>query len=213
MSTYTQPTTSQISIPIVPNSDILRINQANSSEPVYFSVGRFYSNPSFQAAPPPPSNVTWITARDQLTHYQRPDTEVHRIPTQSQALHCHNPEEIYLSSVLPSRTPRELRHFQDHCWDTYQPQEGTDITFQHDLNQIHTISTSALHFQNFLWRFRTILGLDGITEEFYIIRRRTRPDHPDRPYLEPAYTVSYPWVGTFWTTTQLERPLPPRPSL
>jgi hypothetical protein len=44
-----------------------------------------------------------------------PQEEVHQVARPSEGLFCGFLEEIYISSVLPTRTPRELRHFQQHC--------------------------------------------------------------------------------------------------
>ena len=62
--------------------------------------------------------------------------DIHRLPISDQDLYCHFPEEIYLSSVLPTRTPRELRHFQDQCWRTYQGQEGLEVTYNYSIQDV-----------------------------------------------------------------------------
>ena len=191
-----------IPIPVLP------INQSTPLEPVYPAVSRYYDR---RTPTPEPRHVSWTPARENLAHVTQTHTNVHQIPVQIQDLHCHHPEEIYLSSVLPSRTPRELRYFQDHCWSIYQNRRGLETVFHHDLDESRQITTSPLHFQNLLWRTRTILSVNDITEEYYWIKRRTHIDRSDRPYLEPAYSITYPWVGIFWNTAQLERPLPPRP--
>ena len=197
------PSVIPIPIPTVP-----LINQSNPSEPVYSSISRFYRN---REPTPEPRHVSWTPARDNLPHVPYNQVSVHQIPVQTQDLHCHYPEEIFVSSVLPTRTPRELRYFQDHCWNIFQNCNGQESAFSHDLEKSRQITTSPLHFQNLLWRSRVIVNSDGIVEEYYWIKRRTRPDRPDRPYLEPAYSVISPWFGSFWHTEQLERPLPPRP--
>ena len=197
------PTVIPVPIPTIP-----LINQSNPSEPVYASVSRYYRD---REPTPEPRHVSWTPARDNLPHVPYNQVSVHQIPVQAQDLHCHHPEEIYLSSVLPTRTPRELRYFQDHCWNIFQNRQGLESAYHHDLDESRQITTSPLHFQNLLWRNRIIISSDGIIEEYYWIRRRTRIDRPDRPYLEPAYSVTYPWFGTLWSTAQLERPLPPRP--
>jgi hypothetical protein len=183
----------------VPNPDIPRINQAQPSEPIFPSIQQPYQNPT----------------RSQHRHHtppQAPPTQssAHHIPVVSQDLHSYYPEELFISSVLPTRTPRELRKFQDHCWKIFQ-QRQQSCSFAHTLDDSRRITTSPLHFQNLLWRGTISFEPQGITELYYRIKRLTRPDYPDRPFLEPAYSVTYPWVGIYWSVTQFDRPLPPRP--
>ena len=81
---------------------------------------------------------------------------------------------------------------------------NTSICFTNELDNICCISTSALHFQNLLWRYKTTLTISGITEEYFYIPCHTRPNHTDIPYLKPAYRVTYPWTGIFWHIDFLE---------
>jgi hypothetical protein len=112
-------------------------------------------------------------------------------------------EGLYVSSVLPTRTPRDLRDFQHHCWNIYHAQPRTN--YIHRLDESHQITTSPLHFKNLLWRYATILFNTRIVEEYYWIKRDHRQGCPDRPRLESAYSITYPWVGTHWKVTQLDR--------
>jgi hypothetical protein len=130
---------------------------------------------------------------------------VHQISVVSQESYPYLPEEIYLSSVLPTRTPRELRNFQEHCWSIYQHQEGLDVIYDQGINRIRGITSSPLHFQNLLWRSRTTLNLEGITECYCWIRRKIRPANTDRVYLEPAYQVNTPWSEFQWTVSRLQQ--------
>jgi hypothetical protein len=194
------------SVIFVPPSEILPLNQARPDEPVYPSISRFYQ----------PRNASLLPQRDTLPHHEVPLQEAHQIPVNSQKLHCYLPEEIYLSSVLPSRTPRELRYLQDHCWRLFQQHRENPPHYIHGLDESYRITTSPLLFENLFWRYSTFFSEVGITEEYYFIKRDRRPSRPDRPRLEPAYSVFYPWVGTYWKTTQLDssqRNLPQTPGI
>jgi hypothetical protein len=122
-----------------------------------------------------------------------------------QELYCYYPEAIYLSSVLPTRTPRELRHFQEHCFRIYQHQEGLDIVYEHGINRIRQITTSPLNFQGLLWKSKTTLSIGGITEYYCWIRRHTRANNVAHVNLEPAYQIDYDWTESLWTVGRLAR--------
>ena len=104
------------------------------------------------------------------------------------------------------QTPRELRHFQDHCWCIYQATNKLILSYNHSVQEICRVTTSALHFTNLLWRTKVIHGPDCITEYYCWIRRQVRRDLPDRPTLEPTYNVAYPWDMYEWIVTRLEHP-------
>ena len=123
---------------------------------------------------------------------------------------CYYPEQIYVSSVLPTRTPRELQEFQTHCQYLLTAAGGREIVYTHPLREVLNISTSALNFQNLLWKSRTTVTSAGIEEEYQWIRRRIRQDTVDRPILEPAYNISYPWNDDGWTVSRPPLRIPPR---
>ena len=130
--------------------------------------------------------------------------ESHYVPVQARELHCHYPEKIYLSSVLPTRTPRELQNFQHHCQDQYRTGSGQEFVYEFSLRDLREITTSALNFQNLLYRNQVILTASGIIEYYARIRRNTRMNSTDTAYLEPAYEVSYTWTQSSWVVTQIE---------
>jgi hypothetical protein len=103
------------------------------------------------------------------------------------------------------RTPRELRHFQEHCFRIYQHQEGLDIVYEHGINRIRQVTTSPLNFQGLLWKSKTTLSIGGITEYYCWIRRHTRTNNVARINLEPAYQVDYDWTESSWTVGRLAR--------
>src|SRR5712671_4472810 len=92
------PSVIPIPIPTVP-----LINQSSPSEPYYSLISRFYNN---HEPTPESRHVSLAPARDNLPHVPSNQVSVHQIPVQIQDLHCHYPEEIFLSSVLPTRSPR-----------------------------------------------------------------------------------------------------------
>jgi hypothetical protein len=132
-----------------------------------------------------------------------PQEEVHQVTRPSEGLFCGFPEEIYISSVLPTRTPRELRHFQQHCWDIYQRSENINVNYHQGINQIHRVTTSPLNFANLLWKSKTILSIGGITEFYCWIRRCSNAHQPTRASLEPAYQVDYNWSEPRYTVSRL----------
>ena len=194
--------------PLPPSSDLYNINQAAPSEPIFPAVTQFYTND-----PRPTRNPSLLPDRNNLQHRTPPPIDAHQIPATSQELHLHIPEDLYVSSVLPTRTPRELRHFQDHCWKIFAKHNRRPCHFFHGLDESRRITTSPLHFLNFLWRAAIIVDDHGITEEYHWIKRRTISHRPDIPYLQPAYAITYPWTGLFWKVTQLDRSLPPTPTV
>jgi hypothetical protein len=183
----------------VSNPDIRQNHRAASSEPAFPSIypnrRPARSNQAPVAPPPAP-----------------PPDDTHENPVDPRYLHHYYPEELYVSSVLPTRTPRELRHFQDHCWSIYQ-QRGIPCSITHGLDESRRITSSPLHFRNLLWR--TVISFDkkGITELYYRITTYPRSNYPALPCLDPAYSVTYPWVGIFWTVNQFDKPQPPAPAL
>ena len=206
---------SQPPIPVVTSSfptlpqptELLRINQTNPSEPIFPAVTQFYTNETR-----PTRNPTLLPNRDNLQHRTPPPIDAHQIPIRSQELHYYIPEELFLSTVLPTRTHRELRYFQDHCWKIFNRHNRRPCHFYHGLDESRRITTSPLHFLNLLWRASIIIDDQGITEEYHWIKKRSISHRPDIPYLQPAYSVSYPWTGVFWKVTQLDRSLPPTPT-
>ena len=101
-------------------SDLLipQLHRAPSSEFVYLSIIRFYTSTT-ESFPGQLSQITWTPARNTHPHTDHPEEEIYRISIQVQNIYLYLPEEIYVSSVLPMRTPRELQYFQDHCWQAF----------------------------------------------------------------------------------------------
>ena len=117
---------------------------------------------------------------------------------------AHYPEAIYVAEDLPTRKPRELRAFREHCRLQYERDRVT-LVLDQPLERLREYSTSPLNFQNFLWRSRTTVGYFGITEEYHWIRRQIQRNGPDRAILQPAYRVHYTWNEGGWTVTRLPR--------
>jgi hypothetical protein len=135
----------------------------------------------------------------------RPKKKFTKLRQRIKKLYCYYPEEIYLLSVLPTQTPRELRHFQEHCFRIYQHQEGLNIVYEHGINRIRQITTSPLNFQGLLWKSKTTLSIGGITEYYCWICRHTRANNVARVNPEPAYQVDYDWTESLWTVGHLAR--------
>jgi len=108
------------------------------------------------------------------------------------------PEQIYLSTVLPTCNPRETREFKAHCREVWDDRTHTFVVHEHPLSELNELSTRALNFQNLLWKIRTTLSNHGITEEYAHICQQIWPNSIDRPILEPAFRVFYPWNQPHW---------------
>lgn len=190
--------------PIRARSPVPLINRAASTEPEYPRVrlGPRESHYYDRNAPPRPSDITWLNRSVQ---------DLHRIPTTADENQSYPPDRLFLSTVLPTRSPRALRTFIDECWRLFYASFSANqapLIIQHPLDEINAITTSPLHFQNLLWRSQIILTEDGITEEYSWIRRQTRPDYPDRPYLDPVFRVYYAWTNNGWVVDYIARLTP-----
>ena len=171
-------------VPAVP-----RINQAGPSEPVYPSI----------RGPPVPRPVNPI-ARQHSTSSE----EANYLRTEAVQLHCHYPESVYVAEHLPTRRPRELQAFKEHCRLQYD-QHQISLDVHHPLSHIREFTSSILNFQNYLWRSKTTVTYFGIYEEYHWIRRQVRRNQPDKAILQPAYKIHYQWNEDGWTVTRLPR--------
>jgi len=127
--------------------------------------------------------------------------EANLLQTQ-EPLFCHFPEAIYVSNLLPTRTPRELDQFKRHCCLQYDTHRQT-LLLERPLDHVREITPNALTFENLLWRARTTVAHFGVTEEYFWIRRQVRRHIIDRAILVPAYKVFYAWDSASWHTTIL----------
>ena len=171
---------------------IPRINQADPTAPVYPTI----RGPAIHV--PRPRNPVLRHQTDTSSD------EANYLGTQDQPLFCHLPETIYVSEGLPTRKPRELQAFKEHCRLQYEQSRAT-LVLEQPLNRLREYTTSPLNFQNLLWRSRTTVTYFGIFEEYHWIRRQTRAHVPDRAVLQPAYKVHYTWTDGGWTVTRLPR--------
>jgi hypothetical protein len=149
---------------------ILQINQATPTEFTYPSISHFYQCQEERPLPPPPVPKTQTFQEAIPWSRVSPTNKIHQLMFENQELNCHFLEKIYVSSVLPTQTPRELRHFQQHCFNIYQHQEGLDVIFDQGLNRIRQITSSPLVFCNLLWKTKTTLSISGIEECYCWIR-------------------------------------------
>ena len=96
-------------IGVVPNRDILRINQANPSAPIYPSINperTIFAPVAVHAPRPTPAPLVEHSSESEETRF---------VPTRANELNCYYPEALYVSSVLPTRTPLELNKYRLHC--------------------------------------------------------------------------------------------------
>ena len=194
------PTSLSPATPAAEEPVTLPINRAGPGEPLFIAVTRPETEPVYQFPQAQPRE--WIHREFRPVIERTTNSKAnHNISIQAQELHCHYPEKIYLSSVLPMRTPRELREFQRHCRDKHDRQSGLEVIYSHSLYDLREITTSPLNFQNLLYRTCIILTSSGIIEIYAYIKRNPRAQSTDRAYLEPAYKVSYTWATNSWVTT------------
>ena len=158
------------------------------------AVGRTIPAHALQPPPAPFAEVT--TDSENLDR---------NIDTRARQLFAYYPQQIYVSEVLPTRNILELQAFQDWCRSEYEAQLGVEVVYNHPINHAREITTSLLNFQGLLWKARTVLSSSGIIEEYHYIRRITRPNRPDKPTLEPTYTVVYPWGAHGWNVSRPAR--------
>jgi hypothetical protein len=79
---------------------------------------------------------------------------------------------------------------------------GIDVHLNHPLVETRQITSSALNFENLLWKSRTVVLNSQVVEEYQWIRCLARTRHSDKAYLEPAYKVTYQWNQDGWTVTR-----------
>ena len=196
------PTSLSPATPAIPEPIVPLVNQAGPGEPLFVSVTRPGTGSTYHVPAQPRERVhrEFRPIVERVTDSE----ESHYVPVQANELHCHYPEKIYLSSVLPTRTPQELRNFQQHCQARYQSGSGQEFVYEFHLQDLREITTSALNFQNLLYRNQVILTASGIIEYYARIRRNMRVNSTDTAYLEPAYEVLYTWNQSSWVVTQIE---------
>ena len=174
-----------------PRNQVLAINCANSGEPAFPSI----QNP----VPVYPQREEHRASSGEEIVYTPPPPQT----IQTQEIYAFYPEQIYIASVISTRSPIELREFKDHCITLLMNQTRPTLLFNHDLREIRRITSSALHFQNLLWRKLINISSNSITEGYSWIRRRTLQGRTDQAYLEPAYQVTYQYRRNEWTVYQV----------
>ena len=73
------------------------------------------------------------------------------LETQDIQVYCHLPKSIYIANHLPTRKPRELILFKEHCHLQYNTHHQP-LVLTHPLERIHKITVEPLNFTNFLWK-------------------------------------------------------------
>jgi hypothetical protein len=179
--------------PVIPNLDIPWINPVSQREPVFASIqptvqGR---NPSRSIAPETCATVQPTTSSEEATF----------IATEG-PYYCYYPELICVSDHLPTRSPRELHTFKEHCRLQFQQLQNIIVLHQ-PLECAREITPSPLNFQNLLWRSTVTVSHYSIYEEYHWIRRHQHPHVLDKAILQPAYKVFYGWNTDGWSVSRL----------
>ena len=128
---------------------------------------------------------------------------LHPQTIQAQEIHTFYPEQIYISSVIPTCSPVKLREFKHHCITLLTNQTRPSLLLNHNLREIRHLTTSALHFQNLLWRKSVNITNNSVPESYSWIRRCMLQGRTDQAYLEPAYQVTYQYRHNEWTVYQV----------
>jgi hypothetical protein len=143
-------------------------------------------------------------AQPTVRQHSTSSDEIQYLETQPIQLHCYYPEAIYISDHIPTRSPRELTSFKEHCRLQYNAHRTT-LILDLPLSRIREFTSNPLNFQNLLWKSRTTVSHFGIHEEYQWIRRQARPDVVERVIWQPAYKVFYAWDQDGWNVSRLPR--------
>jgi len=106
-------------------------------------------------------------------------------------------EALYLSPGIPTRNAAELQAFVNHCRFILGNRRTQIIN--HSITDLHEITPSPAVFAGHLWRYRILINLDGILEDYRIIARTT--DLPIVAALQHAFTVYYNWNSRGYTVS------------
>lgn len=107
------------------------------------------------------------------------------------------PDQIYLSTTLPTRNRAELRSFVNHC--TYLLQQRTERRITHPLTKLHDITSHPFVFEGYIWRYRIIITRAGVLEDYRtVVRTATGRATAQLQYFA---TVFYSWDAQSWTVT------------
>ena len=138
-----------------------------------------------------------------ITHQHSTSSEENQyLETQDIQVYCHLPESIYVANHLPTRKPRELTLFKEHCRLQYNAHRQP-LVLSHPLERIREITVEPLNFTDFLWKSKTTVSHFGIFEEYQWLRRKERIHHPDHIIWQPAYQVFYAWDSEGWNVSRL----------
>ena len=115
----------QITAPVVPT-----IQQSQPREPLYLAVTtqpspEFVSQPHGYTyhVPTPLPNVEW--RRQPVDDRSEPEL-IHRTPLAATTLYSYYPEDLYLSTIIPTRNPTEIGEFLSHCQAEYNESSGQE---------------------------------------------------------------------------------------
>ena len=106
------------------------------------------------------------------------------------------PEGIYLSVAIPTRNRAELEHFLGHCQQLLGPRPHRNI--EHPITELEQLTPLPLTFSGYLWKYRTSITADGITEDY---RQITQSANRQHAALVHAFTVFYRWQGDRYIIT------------
>jgi len=107
------------------------------------------------------------------------------------------PEALYLGPGIPTRNSAELQAFVNHC--RYILGQRNNRIINHSITDLHKITPAPAVFAGHLWRYRIIINIDGILEDYRIIARTT--NLPITAALQHAFTVYYDWNAVGYTVT------------
>ena len=107
------------------------------------------------------------------------------------------PEALYLGPGIPTRNSAELQAFVNHC--RYILGQRSNRIINHSITDLHEITPAPAVFAGHLWRYRIVINVDGILEDYRIIARTT--NLPVIAALQHAFTVYYDWNAVGYTVT------------
>ena len=71
--------------------------------------------------------------------------------SRDQVLYCYLPEQLYISSIIPTRSPQELQEFKNHCFSIFESTNHQPVQRTHTLQEVRQLAPSPLNFEGLLW--------------------------------------------------------------
>jgi len=104
-------------------------------------------------------------------------------------------EGLYLGPEIPTCNSAELQAFINHCRFILGGHSNQIIN--HSITDLYEITPAPAVFARYLWRYRIVINIDRILEDYPIIARTT--SLPIHTALQHTFTVYYNWNAIGYT--------------